>query len=80
MAAPCYALYKGDEFVDLGSIRYLAKELGIKERSVIYYMSPAYQRKLGGDAKGSHYILIRIEDDEKEEQAKCQNARNAAAS
>jgi len=79
MAIHCYALYKGDRFIDLGSISYLAKKLGIKESSVVYYMSPAYQRKLGGDSKGNHYILIRIEDDEKEEQAKWPSARNAAA-
>lgn len=56
----CYALYKGDEFIDMGSIGYLAKILGVSEKTVRYYRSPAYQRK-GGGAKGNRMIVIRVE-------------------
>ena len=59
MPVPCYALYKGDEFIDLGSIRHLANRLGIKESSVAYYMSPTY-RKRAGKRKSDRYVLIRI--------------------
>ena len=31
-----YALYKGDTFIDLGTIKELAKKLGVNERTVQY--------------------------------------------
>ena len=54
-----YALYKGDEFIDLGTKKYLAEKLGVDERSIGFYMTPAYQRR--HDYKG--WVVIRIEEE-----------------
>ena len=40
-----YALYHGDTFIDLGTREYLADLLGIKPKSISFYMSPTYQKK-----------------------------------
>lgn len=55
-----YALYKGDEFVDLGTKNYLAKVLNVKEETINFYMSETYKKR---NKKGNCYIVIRIEDD-----------------
>lgn len=55
-----YALYKGDEFVDLGTKNYLAKLLNVKEETINFYMSETYKKR---NKKGNCYIVIRIEDD-----------------
>ena len=57
---PEYALYKGDEFITLGTIKEIAKFLGVSERTVHFYATPTYMKR----NKDNHYIVIRIEDDE----------------
>ena len=59
MASPCYALYKGDEFIDLGSKRKLAARLGVKVETITFYMSATHRKRCKG---GNQYIVIRLED------------------
>lgn len=40
-----YALYKGDELLDVGTLRELAERRGVKEETIYYYSMPAYQRR-----------------------------------
>ena len=54
----CYALYRGDEFIDLGSKEYLANLLNVKIRTINFYMTPTYQKR----SNFKNWIVIRIED------------------
>ena len=56
---PEYALYKGDEFITLGTIKEIAKFLGVSERTVHFYSTPTYRKR---NQKGNAYIVIRIEE------------------
>ena len=40
-----YALYRGDEFVDVGTARELARRRHVKADSIRYLASAAYMRK-----------------------------------
>lgn len=51
-----YAIYKGDKFIDLGSVRYLAKKMNVKEETIKFYSTPTYQKRTGGRG----YVVIRI--------------------
>lgn len=51
-----YAIYKGDKFIDLGSVRYLAKRMNVKEETIKFYSTPTYQKRTGGRG----YVVIRI--------------------
>lgn len=53
-----YALYNGDKFIDLGTKKYLANLLGIKEKSIGFYMTPTYQKR--NNYKG--WVIIKIQD------------------
>ena len=56
-----YALYKGDEFIDLGSKKYLAEKLNVKVGTITFYGSPTYKKRgIGDDA--NRYIVIKIDD------------------
>ena len=55
-----YALYKGDKFIDVGTLKELAQRQGIKYKSIIFYGSPTYQRRTGGRG----WIVVKLEDDE----------------
>ena len=40
-----YALYKGDEFIAIGTIKELAKMQGVKEETIRYYTSKVYRKR-----------------------------------
>lgn len=54
-----YALYKGDEFIDIGTKVELAEKLGVDTKTIGHYSTPAYQRR--NDYKG--WVVIRIEEE-----------------
>lgn len=54
-----YALYRGDEFLTIGTQKEIAEELGVKESSVRFYGSPSYRKRT--DDRG--LILIELEDE-----------------
>ena len=54
-----YALYKGDEFITIGTKKQLAEYLGVAVRTIGFYSTPTYQKR--NNYKG--WIVIRIEDD-----------------
>lgn len=57
-----YALYKGDEFMDLGTIKYLSKKYHIAEKTLRYYGMPTGIKRAGKNG----YILIKIEENTNE--------------
>lgn len=56
-----YALYKGDEFIDLGTIPEIAKREGVKPKTIYYYKTSAYKKKFKDDT--NRKVLIRLERD-----------------
>lgn len=60
-----YALYKGDEFVTLGSLQEVANYQGVKPTTISYLASKAYLKKLEKRKNSdSALIAIRIEEDD----------------
>lgn len=53
-----YALYHGDNILTIGTIKELAKYLGVKERTIRFYSTPTYKER---NKKG--YLVIKIEED-----------------
>ena len=41
-----YALYKGEQILSTGTIYEIAKDLGVEVRTIKYYGTNAYKRKL----------------------------------
>ena len=41
-----FALYRGDQFIDLGTIKYLANLLGVKERTIKFYSTPHIKKEI----------------------------------
>lgn len=63
-----YALYRGDEFIDLGTLRELSERLGKNPKTILFYGTPANIRR-SEDGRNS-YILIRLQEDEKKDEPK----------
>ena len=53
-----YALYKGDEILAFGTIREIASQMGVKPRTIKFYMSPTYQKRGKGEKSSKRRILI----------------------
>lgn len=53
-----YALYNGDTFIDLGSRKYIAELLGVKESTVEFYTSPVWRRRHKHDGEGIIVIIV----------------------
>lgn len=62
-----YALYKGDKFIDIGTIQYLSNLLNVTPKTIIFYASPAHLRKLNSKKNKKKYtegtIVVKIDDD-----------------
>ncbi len=40
-----YALYKGDELLDMGTLKYLSNKYKVKIKSLLFYGSPTYAKR-----------------------------------
>lgn len=45
MKASEYALYKGELLLEIGTIEYLSKKLGLTKKTLHYYHTPTYKKK-----------------------------------
>lgn len=52
-----YALYKGDEFIDIGTKDYLAKKINVTRKTITFYSSPAHLRRV----KGNAWIVVKLD-------------------
>jgi hypothetical protein len=63
----CYALYKGDLFIDLGTIKELSERLGITTATLKFYTSKVYQMRSEQKNSENLRILIKIEENDYDE-------------
>jgi hypothetical protein len=58
-----YALYKGDEFLEIGTRQELAEYLGVTITTIDYYKSKAWLER----SNYKSYVLVKLNDNEDEE-------------
>ena len=58
-----YAMYKGDAFIDLGTLDYLQAATGLEESTLRYLSSRAYEERLRNRETQYAKILIKLEDE-----------------
>lgn len=64
-----YALYHGDKFIDLGTQQEISKRQNIKLKTLQFYGTNVYKKRIKGKEE-NRYILIKIEEDEDGERNK----------
>ncbi|MDJ8951024.1 hypothetical protein PTL64_14610 [Clostridium perfringens] len=58
-----YALYKGEKLLSMGTIFQIAQDLNVQVRTVKYYGTNTYKRRLAKRKKSNNSrILIELED------------------
>ena len=53
-----YALYHGDNYIMQGTKQELADYIGVKVKTISFYMTPAWKKRTNYNG----YIVIRVED------------------
>lgn len=61
-----YAVYKGDSFICIGTLKECAEHMGVLIDTVRFYTTPTYQRRLAKRKNPKNYITVTelSEDDE----------------
>ena len=59
-----YAFYKGEEILDIGTIKELAEKFNLKIATMYYYCSETYRKRLANRKTRKARILVRLELDE----------------
>ena len=63
-----YALYKGDEFIDIGTADYLAELLKVNRKTIQFLASPSALKRLDKKEKSNAMICVRIDINELEKE------------
>lgn len=53
-----YAMYKGEECLGIGTLIQLAKQLNIKYKTLIFYKTPTYKKRVKKSKNRRELILI----------------------
>lgn len=56
-----YALYKGDEFIMIGTAKEIAKERNVKEKSIQFYVTPTYKSRYKNRKYEKTYFLVEVD-------------------
>lgn len=59
-----YAMYKGEEFIDLGTAEELSKKYNIKRESIYYMAKSVYRNLVKEKGKGNRLEFVKIDDEE----------------
>lgn len=64
-----YALYKGEDLLCVGTVREIAEEMGVTEKTVYWWNTPTNKVKRAAKKKATNNrkYLIRIEDDDEQD-------------
>ena len=54
-----YALYRGDEFVDIGSIGYLSEAYGVPKKTLSWLASPSIRARME-KRKATGWVALRL--------------------
>lgn len=63
-----YAVYKGDEFICLGTAKECAAYLGVKPESIQYLTTPTYKKRLEKRWTRDPLIAFKIEDESEDDE------------
>ena len=58
-----YALYKGDEFIAIGTAQELAKLMNVKVETITFWSTPTYHKRIKNHNVATIVIKMEEEDD-----------------
>ncbi|PFW97664.1 hypothetical protein COL29_02465 [Bacillus pseudomycoides] len=59
-----YVVYKGESLICIGTIQECAQQMGVLPKTVHFYLTPAYQRRLAKRKKARNYLTVTVLDED----------------
>lgn len=59
-----YAIYRGDSLIFIGTIKECAEHMGVEPKTVRFYTTPAYQRRVEKRKNARNCLAVVCLDDE----------------
>ena len=56
-----FAIYKGDRFIDVGTIREMASRLKVKENTLRFYATKVHRKRV---SEKNGLVVVRLEEDD----------------
>ncbi|PGD75918.1 hypothetical protein COM46_13275 [Bacillus pseudomycoides] len=53
-----YVVYKGESLICIGTIQECAQQMGVLPKTVHFYLTPAYQRRIASRKNVRNYITV----------------------
>jgi hypothetical protein len=63
----CFAVYKGDSLICIGTIKECAAQMGVQPDTVKFYTTPTYQKRLAKRKNPRNYLTVFEIDDLEDE-------------
>jgi hypothetical protein len=57
-----YAIYKGDDFVYMGTKKECAEHLGVMPRTICFYTTPTYRSRFKDNEDSQRIVVLKVED------------------
>ena len=56
-----YSLYKGEKILISGTLKEIAKNQNVKEKTILYYQTPAHLKRCEKSHIGNYRVLVKID-------------------
>ena len=57
-----YAVYKGDEFLDIGTAKELASKMNVKVETIKFWSTPTYHKRIKNHDIATIVVKLSVED------------------
>ncbi|MCU4966268.1 hypothetical protein ABWK26_22155 [Bacillus toyonensis] len=59
-----YAIYKGESLICIGTVLECAQHLGVLPKTVHFYKTPAYRKRVASRKKARNYLTVTALDED----------------
>ncbi|PGB55362.1 hypothetical protein [Bacillus toyonensis] len=59
-----YAIYKGESLICIGTVQECARHLGVLPKTILFYKTPAYRKRVASRKKARNYLTVTALDED----------------
>ncbi|MCU4771014.1 hypothetical protein OCF65_20815 [Bacillus toyonensis] len=59
-----YAIYKGESLICTGTVQECAQHLGVIPKTILFYKTPAYRKRVASRKKARNYLTVTALDED----------------
>ncbi|MGE7854489.1 hypothetical protein ACQKNN_27265 [Bacillus paramycoides] len=59
-----YVIYKGESLICIGTVQECAQYLGVPPKTILFYKTPAYKKRVANRKKARNYLTVTALDED----------------